>query len=93
MRTSIPVIPTVVEELNGEEERVLDPPLIVHCSAGVGRTGALILAETAIELISRRQPLYPLDVVRSMRTQRPMCIQNVVSDLIIATCPQKHLGK
>ncbi|XP_026327235.1 tyrosine-protein phosphatase non-receptor type 4 [Hyposmocoma kahamanoa] len=77
LRNHRAVIPTVVEELNGEEERVLDPPMIVHCSAGVGRTGALILAETAIELISRRQPLYPLDIVRSMRTQRPMCIQNV----------------
>ncbi|XP_052757634.1 tyrosine-protein phosphatase non-receptor type 4 isoform X1 [Galleria mellonella] len=75
LRTHRAVIPTVVEESNGEE-RLLDPPMIVHCSAGVGRTGALILAETAIELLSRRQPLYPLDLVRAMRTQRPMCIQN-----------------
>ncbi|CAH2096441.1 unnamed protein product [Euphydryas editha] len=66
----------MVEEVNGEDERVLDPPMIVHCSAGVGRTGALILAETALELLARRQPLYPLDLVRAMRTQRPMCIQN-----------------
>ncbi|KAM3962626.1 LOW QUALITY PROTEIN: protein tyrosine phosphatase Meg [Aphomia sociella] len=76
LRTHRAVIPTVVEDSNCEEERLLDPPLIVHCSAGVGRTGALILAETAIELLSRRQPLYPLDLVRTMRTQRPMCIQN-----------------
>ncbi|OWR55346.1 tyrosine-protein phosphatase non-receptor type 3 [Danaus plexippus plexippus] len=59
-------------------ERVLEPPMIVHCSAGVGRTGALILAETALELLGRKQPLYPLDLVRAMRTQRPMCIQNAV---------------
>ncbi|XP_049873444.1 tyrosine-protein phosphatase non-receptor type 4 [Pectinophora gossypiella] len=77
LRNHRAVIPTVVEELSGaEEERLLDPPMIVHCSAGVGRTGALILAETALELIARRQPLYPLDIVRAMRTQRPMCIQN-----------------
>nr|XP_026492243.1 tyrosine-protein phosphatase non-receptor type 4-like [Vanessa tameamea] len=76
LRNRTHVIPTVVEEINGEEERVLDPPMIVHCSAGVGRTGALILAETALELLARRQPLYPLDLVRAMRTQRPMCIQN-----------------
>ncbi|XP_045498055.1 tyrosine-protein phosphatase non-receptor type 4 isoform X2 [Colias croceus] len=78
LRNHRAVIPTVVEELEGEgeEERVLEPPMIVHCSAGVGRTGALILAETALELLARRQPLYPLDLVRAMRTQRPMCIQN-----------------
>ena len=40
---------------------------------------ALTLAETALELLARRQPLYPLDLVRAMRTQRPMCIQNAVS--------------
>ncbi|XP_034831989.1 tyrosine-protein phosphatase non-receptor type 4 [Maniola hyperantus] len=76
LRNHRAVIPTVVEELAVEEERVLEPPMIVHCSAGVGRTGALILAETALELLARRQPLYPLDLVRTMRTQRPMCIQN-----------------
>lgn len=77
------VIPKVVQELTGEED-LLDPPIIVHCSAGVGRTGALILAETALELIARRQPLYPLDVVRCIREQRPMCIQNSVSIFIIS---------
>ncbi|XP_039753145.1 tyrosine-protein phosphatase non-receptor type 4 isoform X2 [Pararge aegeria] len=76
LRNHRAAIPTVVEELVAEEERVLEPPMIVHCSAGVGRTGALILAETALELLARRQPLYPLDLVRNMRTQRPMCIQN-----------------
>lgn len=77
LRNHRAVIPTVIEEINGDEERLLDPPMIVHCSAGVGRTGALILAETALQLINTRQPLYPLDLVKAMRTQRPMCIQNV----------------
>ncbi|CAK1556438.1 unnamed protein product [Leptosia nina] len=75
LRNHRAVIPTVVEEM-ADEERILEPPMIVHCSAGVGRTGALILAETALELLATRQPLYPLDLVRTMRTQRPMCIQN-----------------
>ncbi|XP_061383655.1 tyrosine-protein phosphatase non-receptor type 4 isoform X1 [Danaus plexippus] len=75
LRNHRAVIPTVVEDMCGPE-RVLEPPMIVHCSAGVGRTGALILAETALELLGRKQPLYPLDLVRAMRTQRPMCIQN-----------------
>ncbi|CAK1580006.1 unnamed protein product [Parnassius mnemosyne] len=74
LRNHRAVIPE--EEESGETERVVEPPMVVHCSAGVGRTGALVLAETALELLARRQPLYPLDLVRAMRTQRPMCIQN-----------------
>ncbi|GAB6030554.1 hypothetical protein CHUAL_007419 [Chamberlinius hualienensis] len=49
---------------------------VVHCSAGIGRTGVLILMETAICLIEANEPVYPLDIVKSMRDQRAMLIQN-----------------
>lgn len=54
-------------------------PTIVHCSAGIGRTGVLILMETAMCLIEANEPVYPLDIVRSMRDQRGMMIQTAVS--------------
>ncbi|KAF6017793.1 PTPN3 [Bugula neritina] len=50
-------------------------PTLVHCSAGIGRTGVLILMETAMCLIESNQPVYPLDIVRQMRDQRAMLIQ------------------
>ncbi|KAG7469158.1 hypothetical protein MATL_G00126030 [Megalops atlanticus] len=50
-------------------------PLIVHCSAGIGRTGVLITMETAMELIEKDQPVYPLDIVRRLRDQRAMMVQ------------------
>ncbi|XP_037088986.1 tyrosine-protein phosphatase 1-like isoform X2 [Pollicipes pollicipes] len=50
-------------------------PTVVHCSAGIGRTGVLILMETAMCLIEANQPVYPLELVRSMRSQRAMMIQ------------------
>ncbi|XP_037076548.1 tyrosine-protein phosphatase non-receptor type 4-like isoform X2 [Pollicipes pollicipes] len=50
-------------------------PTVVHCSAGIGRTGVLILMETAMCLIEANQPVYPLEAVRCMRNQRAMMIQ------------------
>ncbi|XP_075068896.1 tyrosine-protein phosphatase non-receptor type 3 isoform X3 [Mixophyes fleayi] len=57
------------------EKRVKNQPILVHCSAGIGRTGVLITMETAICLIEQNQPVYPLDIVRQMRDQRPMMVQ------------------
>ncbi|GAU99211.1 hypothetical protein RvY_10243-2 [Ramazzottius varieornatus] len=50
-------------------------PTVIHCSAGIGRTGVLILMETAMCLIEANEPVYPLDIVRTMRDQRAMLIQ------------------
>ncbi|RWS16394.1 tyrosine-protein phosphatase non-receptor type 4-like protein [Dinothrombium tinctorium] len=50
-------------------------PIIVHCSAGIGRTGVLILMETAMCLIEANEPIYPIEIVKAMRDQRAMLIQ------------------
>uniref|UniRef100_A0A674MQJ6 Tyrosine-protein phosphatase n=1 Tax=Takifugu rubripes TaxID=31033 RepID=A0A674MQJ6_TAKRU len=52
-----------------------DQPMVVHCSAGIGRTGVLITMETALCLMECGQPVYPLEIVRTMRDQRAMMIQ------------------
>lgn len=54
-------------------------PIVVHCSAGIGRTGVLVLMETALCLMEAGEPIYPLDIVQTMREQRAMMIQNAVS--------------
>ena len=49
-----------------------EKPLVVSCSAGVGRTSVLITMETAmclIDLIECSQLVYSLDMVRTMREQ------------------------
>ncbi|MBN3321927.1 PTN3 phosphatase, partial [Atractosteus spatula] len=57
------------------QKRGESDPLFVHCSAGIGRTGVLVTMETAVELIEKNQPVYPLDIVRTMRDQRAMMVQ------------------
>uniref|UniRef100_A0A673I984 Tyrosine-protein phosphatase n=1 Tax=Sinocyclocheilus rhinocerous TaxID=307959 RepID=A0A673I984_9TELE len=52
-----------------------DEPAVVHCSAGIGRTGVLITMETAMCLMECGQPVYPLEIMRTMRDQRAMMIQ------------------
>lgn len=65
------------------ERRSNDKPVIVHCSAGIGRTGVLVLMETALCLMEAEEPIYPLEIVKTMREQRAMMIQNAVSDFIV----------
>ncbi|XP_060756127.1 tyrosine-protein phosphatase non-receptor type 3 isoform X2 [Neoarius graeffei] len=50
-------------------------PLMVHCSAGIGRTGVLITMETALILMEGAQPVYPLEIVALLREQRAMMVQ------------------
>ena len=54
----------------------LEPPIInVILISGIGRTGVLILMESALYLIEANQPVYPLELTRIMRDQRASMIQ------------------
>uniref|UniRef100_A0A8C4DTZ0 protein-tyrosine-phosphatase n=1 Tax=Dicentrarchus labrax TaxID=13489 RepID=A0A8C4DTZ0_DICLA len=66
-------ISSVRERRRGEE------PLMVHCSAGIGRTGVLITMETALTLLDEGRPLFPLDIVKTLRDQRAMMVQTTES--------------
>ncbi|XP_043973136.1 tyrosine-protein phosphatase non-receptor type 3 isoform X2 [Gambusia affinis] len=57
------------------ERRKATEPLMVHCSAGIGRTGVLITMETALGLIDAGRPVFPLDIVKTLRDQRAMMVQ------------------
>lgn len=56
-----------------------ETPPIVHCSAGVGRSGTLCLIDVCLEILANRNddepPLNVLEVLQQMRRYRPGLIQ------------------
>ncbi|CAH8567498.1 unnamed protein product [Schistosoma rodhaini] len=60
-----------VQRIRGKSQT----PIVVHCSAGIGRTGVLIAIETSINLMECNYPVKPLELVQRMREHRAMLIQ------------------
>ena len=50
--------------------------ILVHCSAGIGRTGVVILTEASFKLIDLNEPLPLVQILKEMRAYRPQLIQN-----------------
>ncbi|XP_072138668.1 FERM and PDZ domain-containing protein 2 [Mobula birostris] len=50
-------------------------PLVVHCSAGIGRSGVLICTHVLLSLINKELSFNIMDVVREMRGQRHGMVQ------------------
>uniref|UniRef100_A0A8C0M6S2 Tyrosine-protein phosphatase non-receptor type n=1 Tax=Canis lupus familiaris TaxID=9615 RepID=A0A8C0M6S2_CANLF len=59
------------------EPRSPNPPLLVHCSAGVGRTGVVILSEVMIACLEHNEVLDIPRVLDMLRQQRMMMVQTL----------------
>ena len=55
--------------------RTSKAPTIVHCSAGVGRTGAVIGIELALQHILTGKPTNMTAIVQELRMKRMHCVQ------------------
>jgi protein tyrosine phosphatase len=51
-------------------------PVLVHCSAGIGRTGTVIAIDHAMQLLHHNNVVNLLDVVRLLRKGRCAMIQH-----------------
>ena len=65
-------------------------PLIVHCSAGVGRTGTFIALDTQLKRIEAEGDIDVFGFVRSMRVNRCCMVQTevgIVMNFLFCTHP------
>uniref|UniRef100_A0A0M3HPT8 Protein-tyrosine phosphatase n=1 Tax=Ascaris lumbricoides TaxID=6252 RepID=A0A0M3HPT8_ASCLU len=51
-------------------------PTVIHCSAGIGRTGTMVVLELAIKTLLRGRILSLPDVIWNIRSQRSKAVQN-----------------
>ena len=59
-----------------------DQPLLVHCSAGVGRTGTFITLDMMMQQMKAEATLSVCQCVRNLRTQRMKMVQTPVRTFI-----------
>lgn len=57
---------------------VSDRPMVVHCSAGVGRTGTYITLDAMLERIKEKDDINVYEFVRNMRAKRVLMVQTQV---------------
>jgi receptor-type tyrosine-protein phosphatase A len=63
-------------------------PVVIHCSAGVGRTGTFIAIDVMLQKMAAKESLNVQEFVCRMRAQRAYMIQTSVRDYVSYS---KHL--
>ncbi|VDM10608.1 unnamed protein product [Wuchereria bancrofti] len=64
--------------------RMSSSPIVLHCSAGIGRTGCLVLIELVLEKLSCKQTCSSMNfMLAELRKQRAKLIQNNIQYLYV----------
>ncbi|KAM7367915.1 hypothetical protein PAMP_014180 [Pampus punctatissimus] len=61
-----------------DTSKSLNPPVVVHCSAGVGRTGVVILTELMISRLEHNEPMEVPAMLSELRQQRMLMVQTIL---------------
>ncbi|KAG8520594.1 Receptor-type tyrosine-protein phosphatase H [Galemys pyrenaicus] len=68
------------------DENVGAGPPIVHCSAGVGRTGTLIALDVLLRQLEAEGLVGPFNYVKKMRENRPLMVQTEAQYIFLHQC-------
>ncbi|KAL4594056.1 tyrosine-protein phosphatase non-receptor type 14-like [Arapaima gigas] len=60
-----------------DTSRSLNPPIVVHCSAGVGRTGVVILTELMVSCVEHNEKVDVPMMLARLRQQRMLMVQTI----------------
>ena len=71
-----------IRRVQKEHNKELGVPLLVHCSAGVGRTGTFITLDAMLERISSVESVNVYEFVKNMRQRRVLMVQTMVRDML-----------
>uniref|UniRef100_H2SDS0 Receptor-type tyrosine-protein phosphatase epsilon n=1 Tax=Takifugu rubripes TaxID=31033 RepID=H2SDS0_TAKRU len=67
----------IIAAVQRQQQQSGNRPIIVHCSAGAGRTGTFIALSNILERVKAEGLLDVFQTVKSLRTQRPHMVQTV----------------
>ena len=71
----------LLREVRKSHNRGKGVPLLVHCSAGVGRTGTFVALDILLDTLRSKGTISVFDVVAGMRKKRMLMVQTEVSSL------------
>ncbi|XP_047664641.1 receptor-type tyrosine-protein phosphatase H isoform X2 [Tachysurus fulvidraco] len=66
-------------------------PTVVHCSAGVGRTGTLIALDLLLQQMDKEELVNIADCVHGMRLSRPLMVQTQSQYVFLHQCVMESL--
>ncbi|TKR57823.1 hypothetical protein L596_030471 [Steinernema carpocapsae] len=61
-------------------------PCVVHCSAGIGRTGTIIAIETGVQRLLKGNQVNIKDIVIQLRNQRASSVQTEAQYIFVHVC-------
>ena len=67
----------LIDQVTRTQQQTGDKPIVIHCSAGIGRTGAFCALSTAIERTKTEGLVDVFHTIKHLPTQRPHMVQTV----------------